>query len=232
MANITKKLIRYNYSSRNKTPLVYIVIHDTGNSCAGADAEAHYRYFNGGNRGASAHYFVDDQVIIQTVEDYNASWHCGDGQGKYGITNQNSIGIEICINADGDYEKAVANALDLTHFLMEKYSIPTSRVVRHFDASRKVCPKTMSADNWARWWEFKKVLIERAEEELRKALTVLQLNGLMDSPKYWFQNAWEGKIIKGEYAAILIKRTATFIQKLESIKGIATSLLKDTYLKR
>jgi N-acetylmuramoyl-L-alanine amidase len=104
MLAITKKLISYNFSSRNKQAILYIVIHDTGNPRAGADAEAHYRYFNGGNRGASAHYFVDASSIIQTVEDYNASWHCGDGQGKYGITNQNSVGVEICINADGDDE--------------------------------------------------------------------------------------------------------------------------------
>lgn len=166
MPAITKKLISYNVSSRNKQMILYIVIHDTGNQRVGANAEAHYRYFNGGNRGASAHYFVDDSAIIQTVEDYNASWHCGDGQRKYGIANQNSIGVEICINADGDYEKAVANTLDLTKHLMKKHSIPISRVVRHYDASRKVCPKTMSADNWARWWEFKKALAKMAEEEL------------------------------------------------------------------
>jgi N-acetylmuramoyl-L-alanine amidase len=212
MLAITKKLISYNFSSRNKQMMLYIVIHDTGNPRAGADAEAHYRYFNGGNRGASAHYFVDESSIIQTVEDYNASWHCGDGQGKYGITNQNSIGVETCINADGDYEKAVANTLDLTSYLMEKHLIPASRVVRHFDASRKVCPKTMSADNWARWWEFKKALAETTDEELKEAIQVLQQNGLIDSPDYWVQNAREGKTVKGEYAAILIKRTADFIR--------------------
>jgi len=80
MLPITKKLIRYNFSSRNKQRILYIVIHDTGNPRAGANAEAHFRYFNGGNRGASAHYFVDDGAIIQTVEDYIASWHCGDGR--------------------------------------------------------------------------------------------------------------------------------------------------------
>ena len=27
------------------------------------------------------------------------TWHCGDGKNKYGITNANSLGIEICINS-------------------------------------------------------------------------------------------------------------------------------------
>jgi N-acetylmuramoyl-L-alanine amidase CwlA len=155
---IQKKLIKYNFSSGNSPE--YIVVHDTGNTGKGADAEAHFKYFNGGDRQSSAHYFVDDHSIIQTVEDYNASWHCGDGKGKYGITNYNSIGIEICINSDGDYDKAVGNAIDLVKFLMQKYSIPIDRVVRHYDASRKNCPGTMSANNWAKWTWFKAQLSE------------------------------------------------------------------------
>jgi len=123
--DIQKKLIKYNFSSGNDVK--YIVVHDTGNSSRGANADAHYRYFNGGDRQASAHYFIDENQIIQTVEDFNAAWHCGDGNGKYGITNHNSIGIEICINADGNYNKAVSNAIELVKFKMKQYSIPIKR---------------------------------------------------------------------------------------------------------
>lgn len=152
---INKKLIKYNYSGRQGEKIQYIVIHDTGNTSKRAGAENHYRYFNGGNRNASAHYFVDDKEIIQTVEDSNASWHCGDGKGKYGITNANSIGIEICINSDGNYEKAVEKAVELTKYLMGKYDIPIDRIVRHYDVSRKLCPRTMSSNNWEKWRQFK-----------------------------------------------------------------------------
>lgn len=158
--NIEKKLIKYNYSSRNGKKIEYIVIHDTGNKGKGANADAHYNYFNGGNRNASAHYFVDSQKILQLVDDSNASWHCGDGKGKFGITNQNSIGIEICVNLDGNYEKAVANAIELTKYLMKKYNIPLEKVVRHYDASRKLCPASMSASNWSKWQWFKEQLKE------------------------------------------------------------------------
>lgn len=163
MLPIKKKLIKYNYSSRNNKRIEYIVIHDTGNTSKGAGADNHYRYFNGGNRNASAHYFVDDKEIIQTVEDANASWHCGDGKGKYGITNSNSIGVEICINSDGDYEKAVANTVELVKHLMEKHNIPIEKIVRHYDASRKICPRTMSNNNWERWKGFKESLQEQSE---------------------------------------------------------------------
>lgn len=152
--DITKKLIKYNFSSRVKTKIKYIVIHDTGNSKKGAGANNHFIYFNGGNRNASAHYFVDDKEIIQTVEDMNASWHCGDGKGTYGITNRNSIGIEICINEDGNFSLAQKNTIYLIRSLMEKHGIKKENVVRHFDASRKVCPKSMSGIGWRKWTLF------------------------------------------------------------------------------
>ena len=60
--------IKYNKSDRNGTPIKYIVVHDTGNPSRGANATAHYNYFNGGNRNASADFFVDDtQIICVTI---------------------------------------------------------------------------------------------------------------------------------------------------------------------
>lgn len=165
MMPITKKLIKFNFSSGND--IKYIVVHDTANTDRGADAEAHYRYFNGGDRQSSAHYFVDDKEIVQLVQDYNASWHCGDGGGRYGITNHNSIGVEICVNSDCNYEKAVSNAVDLVKFLMQKYSISIDRVVRHYDASRKICPESMRHNNWERWWNFKSRLSSSASSQVK-----------------------------------------------------------------
>lgn len=156
MLNIQKKLIGYNYSSGND--IKYIVVHDTGNTGAGANAMAHYNYFGGGDRQASAHYFVDESNIVQIIEDWNAAWHCGDGHGAYGITNHNSIGIEICINSDGNYNKAVSNAIDLVKAKMKEYNVPLERVVRHYDASRKNCPASMSTNGWAKWNWFKSQL--------------------------------------------------------------------------
>lgn len=155
---IDKRLIHYNFSSRRGVPIKYIVIHDTGNTNARAGALNHYRYFGGGNRNASAHYFVDDKGVVQIIEDSLASWHCGDGRGRYGITNSNSIGVEICINSDGDYDKALDNARKLVRELVKFYKIPVKNVVRHFDASHKICPRTMSAEGWKKWWEFKESL--------------------------------------------------------------------------
>ena len=57
--NIEKKQIAYNKGTRNSV-IKYIVIHDTANKSNGADADAHFKYFNGGNRNSSADFFVDD----------------------------------------------------------------------------------------------------------------------------------------------------------------------------
>ena len=38
---------------------------------------------------------------------------------------------------------------------MEELNIPAERVVRHYDASRKNCPASMSGNDWAYWQDFK-----------------------------------------------------------------------------
>ena len=115
--------IKYNYSNRT-AKIKYIVIHDTGNRGKGANALSHFKYFNGDNRQSSADIFVDDKAIL-VVNDYMKyySWHCGDGKGKSGITNNNSVGIELCINSDGDYNKAFENLIKITKELMKKLNI-------------------------------------------------------------------------------------------------------------
>lgn len=147
--------IKYNITRRNQPP-EYIVVHDTGNVSAGANAQSHYRYFNSGNRGSSADIFVDDREIL-CVNDYhvNYSWHCGDGRGRFGIGNGNSVGVELCINADGDADKAYKNLVQCVRDLMMELHIPLERVVRHYDASFKQCPGTWAENDWAKWTQFK-----------------------------------------------------------------------------
>lgn len=151
--------IKYNRSNRGGTPIRYIVVHDTGNPSRGANATAHYNYFNGGDRSSSADFFVDDTQVL-CVNDYYKfyTWHCGDGHGKYGITNRNSVGIEFCINVDSDRDKTLERTAQLVRELMQELNIPIDRVVRHYDASRKNCPQSMSGNGWAQWYKFKEKL--------------------------------------------------------------------------
>ncbi|WP_346962118.1 peptidoglycan recognition family protein, partial [Clostridium sp.] len=157
MSNITKKISNYNFSNRNGNSIKYIVMHFTGNQNDTALGNANY--FGGGNRNASAHYFVDNDNIVQVVEDSNSSWNCGDGNGAYGITNQNSIAIEMCGTGGGISSATENNTIKLVKYLMDKYNVSIDRVVRHYDASRKICPAPWSKDNWAKWTEFKGKLV-------------------------------------------------------------------------
>lgn len=148
--------IKHNYSSRHGNKIKYLVIHDTGNPNKGAGALNHRNYVENNERGASAHYFVDDKVIVQYVGDSLSAGSVGDGRGRYGITNANSLSIEMCINSDSNYEAMYKNTVELTKNLMRKFNIPIDRVVRHYDASRKSCPNHMRQNNWSKWWKFKK----------------------------------------------------------------------------
>lgn len=176
MLPIQRNISNYNYSSRNGNSIKYIILHYTGNK--GDTAKNNVDYFAGGDRNASAHYFVDDNSIWQSVEENNSAWAVGDGKGAYGITNQNSISIEMCCNSSGVIsEKTETNALELVKYLMSKYNISISNIVRHYDASRKICPN-WSADNWSRWITFKNKLNETVEikEEMNYSMYVFSKN--------------------------------------------------------
>ena len=196
---INEKLIKYNFSKRTEGKIKYIVIHDTGNTDKGAGADNHFLFFNGADRQSSAHYFVDDKQILRVVKDSDKSWHCGDGRGLNGITNDNSIGVEMCINSDGDFNKTYSNTLKLTKHLMEKYNIPLENVVRHYDASRKICPNIWKENNWAKWEKFKQDLkqIDKEQKDYTNTITQLYKNIFQREPEHEGLNYWNEQLNLG-----------------------------------
>ena len=151
---INKHHGNYNISKRT-LKVRYIVLHYTGSGTSKAgSAKNNCIYFGGGNRGASAHYFIDDGGIWEYADPAKYyTWHCGDGHGKYGITNANSIGIEVCMDGDNPYtEKEIGYLGELVRHLMEEFDVPASRIVRHYDASRKMCPLYYAKrqDEWSK----------------------------------------------------------------------------------
>lgn len=139
--------INYRHGSRNlvrRTQAVRnIVVHYTGaGSSKAGSANANCVYFGRAYRGASAHYFIDDSGIWEYADPGSwVAWHVGDGHGKYGITNANSVGIEVC-SSGADFTKAEQGYLrDLVRSLMQRFGVDAAHVVRHYDASRKACPR-------------------------------------------------------------------------------------------
>ena len=148
---ITKKITQTNYGSRNGNSIKYIVCHYTGNATDTAAANANYFYTD--YRGASAHYFVDDNSIYQVVEDNNASWAVGDGKGAYGITNQNSISIEMCCKNTVITETTENNAIELVKYLMNKFSYlqiseSAIRITTVFPAGPALCGAAERPFSW------------------------------------------------------------------------------------
>ena len=143
-----------NYGAKRSTSNIkYIVIHYTAND--GDTDEANANYFASRIIKASAHYFVDDDSVTQSVPDNYVAWSVGGtkysnckttGGGKYytKCTNSNSISIELCdTKKDGKIyptKKTIDNTIELTRKLMKQYNIPSTNVIRHFDVTGKTCP--------------------------------------------------------------------------------------------
>lgn len=152
--------------SRAASAIKYLVIHYTGND--GDSDENNAIYFINNDVKASAHYFVDDDSVAQSVPDLRVAWSVGGskwsdcektgGGTMHGIvTNYNSISVELCdTKRDGVYmasEATLSNAVELCQNLMAAYDIPTSNVYRHFDVTGKHCPAYMM--NAMEWRKFK-----------------------------------------------------------------------------
>ena len=186
--NIIKMPLGVHISKAPNREIKYLAIHFTaGSSSKAGSAKAVKHVFE--QRKASADFCVDDRDMVQFNPDLHNyyCWAVGDGNGKYGVTNKNSISIEICSslkkgtsaavpNHSGWYftDAALENAVKLSKYLMKRYNIPIDRVIRHYDASRKSCPglvgwndgtlykedgsKTKEKNNSNEWIKFKKKL--------------------------------------------------------------------------
>lgn len=158
---------RKNYGSKRKSTK-YIVLHYTAND--GDRAVNNAKYFANAYRGASAHWFVDDDSIYNAVPEDYVSYSVGGarwnnyrqtgGASLYGVaTNSNTLNIEMCDTIkDGVHDvtpQTVENARQLTMYLMAKYGIDANHVVRHFDVTGKSCPAYWATANNEGWNLFK-----------------------------------------------------------------------------
>ena len=148
-----------------KPNVQYIVIHYTGNSKDTAISNARYFYNNQSSVQGSAHFFVDSgSVVYASVSEQKSAWHVGDGRGAFGITNGNSLGIEMATSGAYMVSSATENvAAQLAADLLKKYGLGINSLKRHYDASRKDCPRgwnnaspyASQAGGERRWLNFK-----------------------------------------------------------------------------
>lgn len=135
---------RGNYGGRRRGGVEYIVLHYTAND--GDSGLSNARYF--GQRltpPVSAHYFVDDWGVTQTVPEEYVAYHCGAAAYRHPTCrNENAIGVELCdTRRDGTVapsEQTLKNAAALVWELMQRHHVAIERVVRHYDVTGKRCP--------------------------------------------------------------------------------------------
>lgn len=149
---IEKKLINTTKKYSGTNGKRFVVIHQTGNTNIGADADAHHNLQANGNvRNASWHISVDDKKAIQSFSYDMRCWHAGDGDARNG-GNFNGIAIEICINEDGNYIQAVKNGASVAKQVLKELGLGIDALKQHNFFSGKNCPAQIRANksgiNW------------------------------------------------------------------------------------
>ena len=203
MMNLKTNLAnRSNYgNARSLSDIKYIVIHYTAND--GDTDENNGKYFANNVVKTSAHYFVDDDSVTQSVPDNYIAWHCGANTYRHqSCRNSNSIGIEICDDIRNGViypsEKTIQNVLELTRSLMQKYNVPKKHIIRHYDVTGKKCPAYWVDD--AKWKkEFWNRLGEddMTKEEVIKIIQEYEAEKAKKTVDSWAKVAWDKAKKKG-----------------------------------
>ncbi len=121
----------------------YIVIHETDNKAAGANASNHGIFLSKNNRTSTSwHYTVDDTEIYHHIPDNEVANHAATKDG-----NLYGIGIELCVNEDGNFNKTFENGAKLVAYLLKEYELKPSAIKTHNNFSGKDCPHNILKDN-------------------------------------------------------------------------------------
>lgn len=172
-----------------------ITIHETDNTNVRANARAHaLLQFNGNARQASWHLQVDDEPEVYKSVPYDeVAWAGGDGNGP---GNSRSIHIEVCVNRDGNYLKAIDNTIKVVKYLLNIFpKIKKIDVVQHNKWSGKHCPRYLREGSKGIDW---KSFISKIDSTVEVAIKP------KEEPPYTSTN---GNFLKGD--KVRVKKTAT-----------------------
>ena len=142
---VHQQIIDANPDTRPMTKRIikYLVIHETDNFTAGVGAKNHANYLSYNNTSTNSwHYTVDDHEIYHHIPDDEVAHHAGDKEG-----NMYGIGIELCVNRDGNFNKTFDNAAKLVAYLIKAYDLDIDAIKVHRDFNGKDCPHKILASN-------------------------------------------------------------------------------------
>ncbi len=204
--NINKDYISTQNTYTGKNSPKYIVIHETDNFSAGADAQRHASAQAAGHLSTSVHYYSGSDGVYQAASHTDGTLSVGREYGGnhaiHDAANRNTINIEICVNPDGDYAKARSNAIELVKYLIQQTGIPAERVIRHFDAKGKYCPRNMM-DNPALWEDFKKQIGQAPAEQQESTKPAQPSQAPEDKKEVWYRvgSGWKNGICLNQTGA-------------------------------
>ena len=197
-----------NYRRGRAQKIAFIVIHYTAGD--GDTARGNCSYFRTRNLRTSAHYFVDEREVWQSVAETDTAWHCGAEAGQRyrhpTCRNANSIGIELCSRKiSGKYtipEATQRRAAALVRQLLTKYGLSETCVIRHYDVTGKRCPEPLVRDGaaWARFLTMVKEEIDMTEQQLRAIVReelAAALKGQNTSVSAALADEWQTAITRG-----------------------------------
>lgn len=116
-----------------------IAIHYVGN--AGSTAAANRNYFQNTTNSVSSNYIVGlEGEVICCIPDDEISW-CTNQANSY------SVSIETCHpKSDGKFsDKTYKSLVELCVYLCGKYKLTSEDLIRHYDVTKKNCPKCFVA---------------------------------------------------------------------------------------
>lgn len=129
--------------SGKKRKIKYLVIHETDNTAIGSTAKNHSEFLSKNNKTSTSwHYTVDDKEIYHHIPDNEIAHHAATQDG-----NQYGVGIELCVNEDGNFEKTFDNGAKLVAYLLKEYDLPIKSIKTHHDFSGKDCPHNILKDD-------------------------------------------------------------------------------------
>ncbi|MFB1100926.1 N-acetylmuramoyl-L-alanine amidase [Terribacillus sp. JSM ZJ617] len=154
---ITNKVARPRKKLTGSKPS-FLVSHETANNSA--DAHDHYSYFQNTKLAASAHTFIDDEVILEIIPLDEVAYHVQyqkpyDNQRFGDDANDDAIGTELC--RTGNFAKAYDRFVWYHAYLCKKFGInPTTHIANHksLDPERRSDPDSWLNPNGVTWKEF------------------------------------------------------------------------------
>ena len=163
--------------TRSYASIYYIIIHYTGINNDTAENEVKF-FATGNKRAAGAHFFVGQNGhICQSIKisqiaksvPRKRQAYKGGGSLVGKCTSANSVSIELCDNLSKDPSQAQIEATRQLVAYIQSICPNAKTIVRHYDATGKLCPARMtdvSSANTSRWKSFKAKMTTKGEDEI------------------------------------------------------------------